>query len=209
MTIERWERTTEVPLLVAALLFLAAYAVPILQPGLGRGERWMWMLVTLATWVVFLVDYVVRLHLAPDSWAYARKNLLDVLVLLLPLLRPLKLVRTLRTFSFLHGRQRLGLEGRAMVYAGSATVLLGLTASLAVLSVERGAHGSNIATFGDAVWWACVTVTGTGYGDLFPVTARGRAIGIGLMFGGLGLLGVVTASFASWFMTRFKRGDEG
>ena len=114
------------------------------------------------------------------------------------------LVRRLKTFSFLHGHQRLGVEGRAMAYAGGATLLLGLTASLAVLSAERGARGTTITTFGDALWWAAATVTGVGYGDTFPVMWRGRTVGIGLMFGGLGLVGVVTASFASWFMTRFR-----
>jgi voltage-gated potassium channel len=54
-------------------------------------------------------------------------------------------------------------------------------------------------TYGDAVWWAFVTVTTVGYGDYTPDSASGRVTAILLMFVGVALLGVVAASLASFF----------
>ena len=69
------------------------------------------------------------------------------------------------------------------------------------LDVERTAARANITTFGDALWWAVSTITTVGYGDHYPVTAAGRAIGIVLMIAGVGLFGVVAASAAAWFIS--------
>jgi voltage-gated potassium channel len=68
------------------------------------------------------------------------------------------------------------------------------------LDVERTATRANITTFSDALWWAMSTVTTVGYGDHYPVTPAGRAIGIALMIAGVGMFGVVAASAAAWFI---------
>lgn len=52
------------------------------------------------------------------------------------------------------------------------------------------------------------TATTVGYGDRFPVTAEGRLVGVGLMLAGIALLGVVTATLASWFVERIQAGEE-
>ncbi len=71
---------------------------------------------------------------------------------------------------------------------------------LAVYSVERGASGSTITDFGTALWWAFVTVTTVGYGDFSPVTFQGKIIAVVLMFTGIALIGIVTATLASWIV---------
>ena len=81
-------------------------------------------------------------------------------------------------------------------------------ASLAVLDAERGRKGATIATFGDALWWAVTTVTTVGYGDRFSVTTTGRFVAAGLMLAGIALLGVVTASFASWLLDRVREVED-
>ncbi|NDD52054.1 MAG: two pore domain potassium channel family protein, partial [Actinobacteria bacterium] len=65
---------------------------------------------------------------------------------------------------------------------------------------ERGAEGSNIKDFGDGIWWAFTTVTTVGYGDRFPITGEGRFLAVLLMIMGISLVGVITASVASWFV---------
>ena len=72
--------------------------------------------------------------------------------------------------------------------------------ALAVYSVERGASGSTITDFGTALWWAFVTVTTVGYGDFSPVTFQGKIIAVVLMFTGIALIGIVTATLASWIV---------
>ena len=62
-------------------------------------------------------------------------------------------------------------------------------------------------TFWDGVWWAVVTVTTVGYGDLYPSTVAGRIVGIVLMFVGIGFLAVLTATIASYFV-KLDRQDE-
>lgn len=75
------------------------------------------------------------------------------------------------------------------------------------LDVERAAAKANITTFNDAVWWAVSTITTVGYGDHYPVTAAGRAIGIVLMFAGVAIFGVVAASAAAWFISADQQQD--
>ena len=75
-------------------------------------------------------------------------------------------------------------------------------AALAMLDAERGSEHATITSYGDASWWAISTITTVGYGDRYPVTAQGRLIAAALMLGGIALLGVITASLASWFVER-------
>jgi voltage-gated potassium channel len=71
-----------------------------------------------------------------------------------------------------------------------------------VLAAEEGRPGANISDFGTAVWWSMTTVTTVGYGDHYPVTVQGRAVAAVLMMCGIALLGVVTASLASYVVDR-------
>ena len=200
LTTEQWERATDMPLMVAALAFLAAYAIPILKPDLPSWAAATCIVAVATAWALFVVDYVVRLRLAPDRRTYVRKHVPDLLVIALPLLRPLRLLRLLVLFSVLNRRIGGRLRGRLAVYTGGTAALLALCAALGVLSAERGHEGANINSFGDSIWWAITTMTTVGYGDRYPVTGLGRAIAAMLMVGGIALLGVVTATLASWLI---------
>ena len=63
--------------------------------------------------------------------------------------------------------------------------------------------------FGDAVWWVLVTISTVGYGDKVPVTPGGRSIAVVLMFFGVALLSVVTATISSIFVTRKIKEGKG
>jgi voltage-gated potassium channel len=81
-----------------------------------------------------------------------------------------------------------------------AVILVIFACAGLVLSFEVDAHGSNIHGFADALWWAITTVTTVGYGDRFPVTAGGRGVAVVLMLVAIGLIGVLTATVASYFV---------
>lgn len=203
-----WERRLEWPLTAVAVLFLAAYAVPILQPALPAGMRAVCAAVVWAAWAIFATDYVVRLAIAEERWRFVKRNVLTLLVIVLPLLRPLRLLRMVTLLDVLNRRAARSLHGRVAVYVSGSACLLIFCAALAILDVERGGPDATITTFGDALWWALTTVTTVGYGDLVPTTDVGRLIAAGLMIGGIALLGTVTATLASWFVQRVTVSDQ-
>lgn len=204
----RWEQRTEVPLFAASLVFLTGYAFRVLAPHDAQPWHDLSLVLVNATWLLFAIDYGIRIRLSGLGRRFVRAHWLDTLVLLLPLLRPLRLVKVYSVVQQRRNEPRLGLYARVMTYAGLTSVLLGFSASLAVYRVERDAPGASIRTFGDAVWWACATLTTVGYGDAAPVTPTGRVVAAGLMACGLALLGAVTGSFSSWLIQVFRREDE-
>lgn len=113
-----WERRAEWPLLVLAVAYLVSYAVTVLDTTPSSAHRALLNTVTLGVWVVFGVDYVARLGLAPDRWAFVRRNWFDLIVLALPLLRQLRVLRVLRVLtvlSSLEGRQAENAADDALV----------------------------------------------------------------------------------------------
>lgn len=200
--LDRWQARTETPLVCAAVAFLVAYAVPIIRPGSPSTLREVCGWVVATTWVLLGIDYLVRLALSTDRRSFVRTNLLDLATIALPLLRPLRLLRLVALLSVLNKAGAHTLRGRVATYVVGGTALLVLTGALAVTDAERGATGSTIDGFGDGLWWAATTVTTVGYGDEYPTTPTGRFVAVGLMIGGVALLGVVTASLASWLVDR-------
>jgi voltage-gated potassium channel len=147
-----------------------------------------------------------RLHraffLAPNRRRWFFRHLFDLAIVALPLLRPLRLLRLVVLLGALQKAVGDAIRGRIVVYTVSGVVLLIYVASLAILDKERDQPGATINSFGKALWWSITTVTTVGYGDLYPVTVTGRVIAVLLMLGGISLVGVLTASLASWIVQR-------
>jgi voltage-gated potassium channel len=206
--LDRWERGTDLPLGIASLVFLGSYAAHVLEPDLAEAVHAFLLSLTYACWALFAVDYAVRWRLSREGPGFVRRHWLDTVVLLLPLLRPLRVVRTYEAMQRRHGEPRFGLHARVASYSALSISLLGFAGALAVYQAERSAPHATIRTFGDSLWWTCETLTTVGYGDFVPVTAEGRLIAVGLMACGLALLGTVTGSFSSFLMQRFSLGEE-
>ncbi len=172
-------------------------------------------------WLVFVIEFAIRLMLAPDRLRMLRTHLFDVLVLVLPFLRAFRGVRALRSVAramfaiggmTLSGRAlettRRVARGKGVPYVVGLVALAVVAGALIVLHVETGVPGSNIGTLGDAVWWALSTVTTVGYGDRYPTTTEGRVVAFALMLLGLGLFSLVTARIAAFFVGDDQSSEE-
>lgn len=189
--------------MVAAFVFLAAFAVPIIWwPGTPEEVVLVCEALVWVTWAIFAVDYIARLSLTQDRLGFAKRHWFDLLVIALPVLRPLRLLRLVTLLSVVNRRASSDLRGRVGTYVAGGAILLAVVGALAVVDAERGADGANITTIGDAFWWAAATMTTVGYGDRYPVTPLGRGVAVGLMVAGIAILGTVTATLASWIVER-------
>lgn len=209
---EEWVALTDTPLLILAVAFVAVLAVPY-AVDLSRAERAAVTAANIVIWAFFAIDYSVRFYLASDRRQYVRRNVLDLVIVVLPFLRPLRALRLLRLLRLaavggVLYRRSGSFHAKVSAYVGTtAVVVLGLSA-LAMFDAERDAPGANIRSLPDALWWAATTVTTVGYGDRYPTTTTGRLIAVGLMVVGIALLGVVTASIAAWFVQRLQPVEE-
>ncbi|GAA1208045.1 potassium channel family protein [Rhodoglobus aureus] len=188
-------------------MFLAAYAWEVIANLTGRAMLIAEIIIAV-TWVVFVVDYLVNLILAERRLHWFTRHLFDLLVVVLPMLRPLRLLRLVTLLSALQRRAGSAVRGSVLIYAVGASLLLVFVAGLAILDTERNAASTQISNLGDAIWWAFVTITTVGYGDIYPATTLGRVIAAGVMVAGIALLGVVTATLASWIVDRVAAQDE-
>lgn len=197
---QKWERTSELPLLLFAAAFLVAYAWPVLDPNLDPDVETVLNAASWTVWAAFAIDFGIRIWLAARRGRYLLRHWYDVVLIVAPMLRPLRLLRLLAFARVLNRSAVGGLAGRVSIYvAGVAVMSIGLGA-LAILDAERGATDSNITTAGDALWWACTTVTTVGYGDHFPVTTTGRFIAVALMLVGIAVVSSLTAVIATWLI---------
>ena len=194
-----WVETSPRFLQAMGILFLAAYALPIINPELSPAILLICRWVLIVVWLLFAIEYFVRLSIAEDKRKYFRSNLLDFAAVALPVLPLLRAVRALVAVT---STTRKSSSSRGRDVTTSVIVLALATwfiAGLAVTDAERGYPGANIEHVGDGWWWALTTMSTVGYGDQFPVSSAGRIVGVALMIMGVALLGTITAMLASNF----------
>lgn len=206
MTEQRWHQLTYWPLVIASFLFIIAYSIQVIANAQGPFDNFLRIIMGI-TWVIFVIDYVTRLSLATEKKVWFRSHIFDLLVVALPALKPLRLLKAITEVQSKVSKGQ-AVRTRVATLAGGAVLVIVWIGSLSVLSVERNAPGATITSFGDAIWWAFVTITTVGYGDVVPVTVPGRIVAVGMMATGIAVVGVVTATTASWIVERASAGND-
>jgi voltage-gated potassium channel len=202
---DRFKAASEIPLLVAALAFIPVFVAPLvfnLSAEVADALRFVSWLI----WAAFVVEYLVLFALAPSRWHMVKTHVFDLLIIVLPFLRPLRAARSarlLRVFA-VSGRIGVGLRSlrtrQGVQNFSIAVAALVVTGGLLTYAFERNHEGSNIESLSDSMWWAVVTTTTVGYGDHTPVSGEGRGVAVVLMLVGIGIIGVLTANIAAFFV---------
>ena len=197
----RVQRAFQVPMLIAALLVIP---VLVIEES-GADERWT-AVADVLNWVIwgaFAVEAAVMLAIVRQRWRWIRRHPLEIaIVILTPPFLPasfqaLRLFRLFRLLPLLRlgrvARHLFSVEG--VTWAALLAVLTTVFAGAAYSSIEKGASSW------DGLWWAVSTVTTVGYGDEFPKTTAGRALGMALMLIGIGFVAVLTGAVAGRFLS--------
>jgi voltage-gated potassium channel len=137
---------------------------------------------------------------AENKRVFLKRHPLEIASVLLPFLRPLRLIRVISFGSLALQKVAIGRQFAITVKVAITAIFVAYISAVQITISERNVDGSNIKNFEDGLWWAVTTVTTVGYGDRFPTTTEGRLLAVLLMLVGISLVGVITASVAAWFV---------
>lgn len=209
----RLEDWLETPLWILGFVWLALLVIEFIW-GISP------LLETASTviWIIFIVDFAVKLTLAPAKFEYLKKNWLTAISLAIPALRVFRIFRVVRVFraarvarglrlvrvltSLNRGMKSLskslGRRGFGYVVGLSLLVLFGGAAGMFAFENETP---NGLQSYGEALWWTAMLLTSIG-SDFFPQTAEGRVLCFMLALYGFCVFGYVTATLATFFVER-------
>ncbi|MCL0100628.1 ion transporter [Peptococcaceae bacterium] len=170
-----------------------------------------------AVLIIFAVDYFVRLAVAKDKKHFIKTHIPELiaiipfesifqlarLVRLVYLIRLIRLFRAIIIFKKYYKTVVSLFQTNNLHYVTIATIAIALLGAVGIQHFERDT--GNIKNFGDALWWSVVTITTVGYGDISPVTTYGRILAAFLMITGIGFLGMLTGTIATYFVDRILK----
>jgi voltage-gated potassium channel len=183
-----------------ALAFLVAFSYPAFANPVPSSTQTLLNIVQWVSWIAFATDLIYGLINAKSKKQYLKQHPLEVAAVLLPFLRPLRLMRVISFGGLAIQKVAIGRQFAITIKVFVASIFVAYISAVQITITERAVEGSNIKNFGDGLWWAMTTVTTVGYGDRYPTTLEGRFIAVALMIMGISLMGVITASVAAWFV---------
>lgn len=215
---ERWavlgqlEDWLETPMLVLSFVWLV---IVVVELAFGGSQ----LLETFGTviWIAFILEFALRLTLAPEKLGFLRRNWLTVIALVVPAFRLFRALRVLRAARALRGFRlvrivgtanrgmnalRATLHRRRLGYVVALTTLVALLGAGGMLAFEPADEvEGGFTSYGDALWWTgmLIATIGSAY---WPVTTEGRILCMLLSLYGLGVFGYITASIATFFLGR-------
>jgi len=216
---EQFSRVVDGPMMILALVMIPLILVPLVV-DLSPAEDRALVAIDYLVWAAFAIEYVVKLWLAPDRWRFVKANIPDLIIVVVPMLRPLRILRGARLLRLLRLARlvafaveglhevRAVLRRRGLSWVLLIALALNLIAAALVLGFERDVPASNIHSYSDALWWAVTTITTVGYGDRFPMSPAGRGVAVVLMVSGIALFGIITASIAAYFVEHQSEQDD-
>jgi voltage-gated potassium channel len=211
--LQRLEGWLETPMLVLAFVWLVVLVVELIQ-----GDSLLFFSIGVIIWGVFIIDFAVKMVLAPDRVDYLKGNWLTAISLLLPALRIFRIFRAFRLLrlaragrglrlvrvvsSLNRGMKALGasLSRRGFGYVIALTVLVTFAGAAGMYAFENEESGGP-SSYGESLWWTAMIMTTMG-SEYWPRTAEGRVLCLFLALYAFGVFGYVTAALATFFVGR-------
>ena len=207
----RWFDAVVFALIVVSLITFSIETLPNLPPAAAAMLYW----IESATVLLFTGEYLLRLAVADSRWRFVRSffGVLD-LVAILPFylaagvdlravrtFRLLRLIRILKLARYNDAVRRLrravGIVREELVLFLNVALILIFLSAVGIYYFEHDRQPEHFASVFHSLWWAVVTLTTVGYGDMFPITTGGRVFTFFVLFLGLGIVAVPTGLFAS------------
>jgi len=201
----RWGSRLEWPMLGVAIWILVEWYLD----ARGMSSPLMSNLTNWLVWLAFVVETVLLTTLVRDKRRYLRTNWMNLFIIavgipvlwegteLAAALRGLRLIIAVELLINISGSLRAMLRqnnlGKTLFVALIVILIAGLVAAGIDPAIDTPAEG---------IWWAWVTVTTVGYGDVVPVSLEGRILGGFLILLGIGLFAMLTASFSALFISQ-------
>lgn len=217
--LEQLEEWLDGPMLILGLLWLA-----LLVLELTRGLPPFLYYLGLVIWVVFILEFVVRLLVAERKLTYLKHNWLTLLSLIVPAFRVFRIFVFLRVLRAARGLQLLRVVGsmnrgmralrrtmrrRGLGYVLGVTAVVISVGAAGMYAFERAPAGEpGLESYADALWWTTMVVITVG-SEYWPRSPEGRVLCLLLAVYGFAVFGYITASFASFFIDRDAESDEG
>ena len=183
-----------------ALCFLVAFSYPAFKSNISATQQNYIDLIQWICWLAFALDLAFGITTAENRKIYLKQHPLEIASVLLPFLRPLRLMRVISFGGLAIQKVAIGRQFAITFKVILTSIFVAYIAAVQITITERSVEGSNIKSFADGLWWAITTVTTVGYGDRYPTTSEGRFLAVLLMIVGISLIGVITASVAAWFV---------
>lgn len=176
-------------------------------------------------WLIFIADFALRLGLAPEKWAYIRRNWITAISLLVPAVRVFRVARLVRVLrvgrgirglrllrvltSFNRGMRALGqtMGRRGFGYAVALTVIVVFAGAAGMYAFENeNADGRGLHDYASALWWTAMMITTVG-SEYWPQTVEGRVLCLLLALYAFAVFGYVAATLSSFFIERDAASD--
>ncbi|HUC80352.1 MAG TPA: ion transporter [Flavisolibacter sp.] len=212
--------------IVLLILIIASIAVVMLDsmPGFRIKYGRLFYILEWTFTILFTIEYILRLICIKKPWRYVTSSLgiIDLLAIIpsylsfffagaqsLLVLRALRLLRVFRIFKLTHFLSEMAFLGSAvrgslkkisifMLIVLSVVIILGSVMYL----IEGGENGFN--SIPESIYWAIVTITTVGYGDIAPATPFGKFIASVIMFIGYGIIAVPTGIVTTEMVMKAK-----
>src|SRR5687768_4592464 len=211
--LNRLENWMETPMIVLGFIWLALLIVE-LRWGLNP----LLELLGTVIWATFILDFVLRLVIAPHKLTYLKSNWLTAVALIVPAFRILRIVRVVRLLRVARAARGLRLlrvvasvnRGMKAISASFGRRGFGYVLALTLIVNLAGAAGMyafehemprGFESYGAALWWTAMLLTTMGT-EYWPQTAEGRVLCLLLSLYGFAVFGYVTAALASYFVGR-------